>query len=227
MALGTGTVNISGGSLIINHGISIANAIRMSDGNLQWQAAGGTSLATIPTVTATIAALDTTARFLGGTTSAAGTLQTSFSANSSASNDAGRQSAVFSVSGVPIVNILTGQTDIFVLQLGMSIINTGSFLGWFDPSSDMWVNAVDGNFNSNASMAQLDYKGSFSQFRTTYGTNLSTYLGAWGTDVDSGTTWAVLNHNSSFSVIPEPSELFFLSFGLAGILGIRRRVGCQ
>ena len=49
------------------------------------------------------------------------------------------------------------------------------------------------------------------------------FLGAYGVDTDANTAWAVINHNSSFIVVPEPSRALVAAFGLAAIALRRRR----
>jgi len=84
-------------------------------------------------------------------------------------------------------------------------------LGWMN--SGTWVNALEGNSGGTPTM------------------NLGAYnpatdfvLGNWGVDTDANNVWAVLNHNSEFSVVlvPEPSTGILAIFGLA-LLPHRRR----
>jgi len=54
-------------------------------------------------------------------------------------------------------------------------------------------------------------------------------IGAWGTDTTGGVTksWAVIDHNSDFSVVPEPATCVLLGLGLSVALALtkRRRLG--
>lgn len=56
--------------------------------------------------------------------------------------------------------------------------------------------------------AAVVFLGSFAEFQLLAGdTNLSDYVGAWGVDPVDGDVWAVVNHNSEFAVVPEPSAV--------------------
>ena len=50
--------------------------------------------------------------------------------------------------------------------------------------------------------------------------NLGNFLGSYGVDTAHHTVWAVVNHNSQFSVVPEPSSLILAIGGmLVGAIG--------
>ena len=139
-------------------------------------------------------------------------MQSSFTAFSNAQNDDARQIDIFSLSGVPILDVLTGRTDRFVLQLGVAGVTLDSVLSWFDPSENLWVNAVDGNFGGTAFFAG----------NKAYNPATDFVLGFYGVDTQSDTVWAVLNHNSEFSIVPEPASLALIVAGLAIIASLRR-----
>lgn len=106
------------------------------------------------------------------------------------------------------------------------------YLGWFeDPSNAAggttpdreWVNAIEGN-SATGTLAVEMYQGSYDDFLVAYpsiSTNLNDYLGSWGVDTTNNKVWAVLDHNSEFGVVPEPSSLPLLCMGLYIVL--RRR----
>ncbi|MFI5381159.1 MAG: PEP-CTERM sorting domain-containing protein [Tepidisphaerales bacterium] len=50
-------------------------------------------------------------------------------------------------------------------------------------------------------------------------------LGAWGVDTSAHVAWAVVDHNSSFVVVPEPARLALLGVGAIGLVARRRRQG--
>jgi len=107
------------------------------------------------------------------------------------------------------------------------------FLGW--KSGGTWVNAIDGNIGNNwlvgsegsvGGSALVNQTGSFTSLGVA---PTSEYLGSWGRDTESNTVWAVVNHNSQFSVIavPEPGGMAILGGAVAAAVmaAWRRRIG--
>ncbi len=217
-AVGTGAVVVEGGVFLVGAGVTITNGVTLSGGAYQRQFGAGASLIGAINATSSFAGdvHATSATLLAGTTSAATTLQSSFANTSSALNDGDRKSDIYTLSGVPVVNVGTGETDIFVLQLSFTSTEPGTYLAWLNTSTNTWVNAIEGNFGNNPAFTDTPFSGTFAEFQSIYGTDLSAYLGAWGIAQSGGTTstWAVLNHNSDFAVIPEPQTwaLVGLSF---------------
>jgi hypothetical protein len=166
----------------------------------------------------------TNATILAGTSDGT-TTSISFGGTNSAPNDASRVADV--------TDVTTG-TGAFVLQLSYNDVQaallpggpTSLFLAWHATPSASWINAILGN-TGNTSYAALGFFGSYAQFLATNGLGaaaLSTFMGAYGVDVTNKTVWAVLNHNSSFSVVPEPSTYAMLVGGLFLVgLVIRRK----
>ena len=122
----------------------------------------------------------------------------------------------------------TGQTSPFVLQMtynpsllplgagseGLWASNQWLYLGWLNPNTDTWQNAVLGNYGStNDTFVGV---GAWSG---------DTTLGDWGVNTATDTVWAVVNHNSEFAVVPEPSTLILLAvaISLIGYAWQRRR----
>lgn len=217
-ALGTGSVRVNGGALSVSQGFRISNTVILSGGTYIQNVAASTNLAGLLTSTSSFVGNnpDTTMTLLAGTTSQATGLSASFSAGL----EDEVASDILTFHGLP--DLGSGRTDIFVLQLSMTSIEDGSYLGWLN--SGEWVNAIDGNFSNNALAAQQDYQGTFAQFQTTYGNTLANYVGAWGT---TGTSvWAVLNHNSDFAIlhpIPEPTTWLLIALSATTLLFLRRR----
>src|SRR5206468_1922551 len=94
-----------------------------------------------------------------------------------------------------------------------------------DPATPQWKNAIVLNSTTGGS-AQTNYQGTYQSFAIANGVtdgNLSNFLGSWGVDIGSNTAWAVVDHNSQFSVLstPEPGALGLLALG--GVAMMRRR----
>ena len=143
------------------------------------------------------------------------------------------------------------QTDPFVLQMSYDPSQLADeaaqaaagavFLGWLNPTdgaggvpsvqnavvggggTPLWQNAVTGNFDNNATPEEQNFAGSFAEFQAAHGMNPSDYIGAWGVDTGSHEVWAVVDHNSQFAVVPEPTSLVLACLGLIG-LGLMRRI---
>ena len=226
-AAGSAGIVLSGASsstLQINSGVTIANNITCSNTNAgssvnrQVANAAAYTVGTSGSLTSAFAGgqADTTASILAGTNAqgSPATLAMSFTDTSAASNDALRKSDVFTLSGTA--------TDLFVLQLNVTGLDSASYLGWLNGSTT-WANAVSGNTGNNASAAQQGYLGSFSAFQVANGATLSNYIGAYGVDISGGSTWAVLNHNSDYAAVPEPGTWALLALTGTFFMVMRRR----
>lgn len=225
-AAGTGTVSVEGGGVFfVSSPGGVSNAITLSGGTYLRSFGPGSNLSGALDATSRFAGgnPDTSASILQGALTASGTTGTSFSSTSSALNDGLRVSDVYSIDGVG--------NDLFVLELSIAGLEEDAFLAWLD-QSNTWINATLGNTGNNASEAQQGFAGSFALFQQGdglgfdgYGTDLSDYIGAWGTDTSGGSTevWAVLDHNSSFSIVPEPSTAGLVVLTFCAALMRRRR----
>jgi hypothetical protein len=180
------------------------------------------------------AALSTTAAILNYNNTAGGseTVSMQWRTRTAAEANANQPNAVLS----DIVNLtgmysgsetaLTG-TGQFVLQLSYlestltslglnenSIATSGELrLGWNDAGT--WKTAVLGNAGGTPV-----FVGSVAYNPSNPAHNV---LGAYGVDASNNVVWAVLNHNSEFAVIPEPSTLVLGGLALLGFAGLQLR----
>jgi len=114
------------------------------------------------------------------------------SPSAAASNDTRRLSDIFTIDN-------PGVARTFVLQLSTESLNTASYLGIFNPVTEMWIEAVDSNLlmGPPASLAGF-YEMSWDEFLAENGSfDATSMLGAHGYDADNNAVWAVLNYGAN------------------------------
>jgi len=108
------------------------------------------------------------------------------------------------------------------------IVNAGEMqLGYFDPSTGVWTKQI--NVITQGAQSVENFQGSCAAFAAATGANdlnLANFVGSWGLVIDSADPtnsriWAVLDHTSSYAVVPAPGALGLL--GVAGLMARRRR----
>jgi autotransporter-associated beta strand protein len=129
------------------------------------------------------------------------------------------------------IDLVTGTGTIapFVLQLNFDAglaggVKDSLLLGWLNPATSQWVNAVAGNTAGSSTF----FAGSWDAYLSANpGATATTALGAYGVDPVGNTVWAAVDHNSEFTVIavPEPGTLSLagLTLAAAGAAAARRR----
>ncbi len=218
-AVGTGTVKVNNGTFLVKNGFTVANAVVLSGGSYNRELGAGSNLTNAIDSTSNLdGGRSTAAKLLGGVTSSDATVQSSFSAFSEAGNDEIRQSDIYELSGIPVLDPETGMTDTFVLQLSLPSATPDSILAWLDPETNLWANAVEGNFG-----------GTLTFVLGAYNPEDDFHLGYYGVDPTTGAVWAVLNHNSSFTVtstavVPEPQTWLLGIVGISLLFIYRRRI---
>jgi hypothetical protein len=107
-------------------------------------------------------------------------------------------------------------------------------LGWLDENVssatfNQWVAAIDGN-TANPVFLQAPFAGSWDSYWAAFTSanptaTLADARGASGVDAVSNTAWAVIDHNSSFAVVPvpEPGVTVLAGLGLGGLGAAFRR----
>jgi hypothetical protein len=141
-----------------------------------------------------------------------------------------RTSSDFAASLISDVLNLSGmansgsQTDKFTLRMSYSpsalsndaettLAAAGQiYLVSYNVTTSLWENAVLSNFGTS----DVVFMG--------VGSSPDGVLGHYGISTTSNTVWAVLDHNSQFAVVPEPSAIALLCAGAASFLARRRRL---
>ena len=155
---------------------------------------------------------------------------------------------------VPLLSGEAGQAKKGTIYLGWLAPAGTSSNGNLNLAAPTWQKANTGDFNgsgqqtgtaANGTDALANFQGSFAAFLSAENTahpglfsddpslnpanlsnaDLAAILGSYGVDTTGHDVWAVINHNSQFAVVPEPSTLLLAALGLLGVAGyqVRRR----
>jgi autotransporter-associated beta strand protein len=201
-ALGSGSVTIASGAFLeMADGVTVANSLSLAGGAISRPSSVGSTVAEI------VAGSAGNAVSLAPVMSwAAGTPGTNYSDVLSLTNTSG------------VAQVLSMTFD----PTGLDQATIDSLeLGWFDTLNQSWVGAIDGNSSGTPAF----FSGSWADYLTANpAATPTTALGVYGRDTASNTAWAVIDHNSDFSVVavPEPSAVA-LAAGLAVLPVLLRR----
>lgn len=213
-AIGTGALILNGGTASVAASVTLNHPVLFTgEATLHAAFSSGSSFQGL-SAQSNLGARDVRATLLHGNASADRTVAISFTEEAIASNDELRISDAFSLTG-------TGG-DLFVLELQLSTSSgEGAFLAWLNDDGE-WVNATLGN-TATGSSAINGFNGSFADSGALAS---GEYLGSWGYDAANHAVWAILDHNSTFSVaaIPEPGSVWLLAATLGLFVGLRRSV---
>ncbi len=110
----------------------------------------------------------------------------------------------------------------------MDVIAAGELqLGYLDPQTGVWSKSI--HVITPGANQHQNFLGTWDSFAVTHGAtdaNLTSFVGSWGLVIDqndptNSRIWAVLDHTSSYAVVPAPGAIALL--GLAGLVSRRRR----
>ena len=162
--------------------------------------------------------LNTKADIVAGAASGAGDVSMAWRTR----NDVpGGYSLISEILGLDGIHVNGSGTDIYLLQMSYAsgiwglpetdaIAEQSLYLATLDDCE--WIRAVDGNSEGTAV-----WQGDMLVSSVAAG-DLATELGWYGVDTTTHVAWAVVDHNSYFAVVPEPSAIILLGIGVASLL---------
>lgn len=223
--LGTGGVTLgTHGTIHATDGARIGQVVKMitpdnphthSSGTYEVDVTAGDSLANLANFQSSFyrdPAPGTLASIAAGTAAQTGTIRTNWTQGASLGVPNSTSDA-YTLTGI------TGSPYVLTLNNG-ALLTAEQQIVWLD-TDNAWVLALNANTANNASAAQMGFAGSFDAFQSIYGTDLTTYIGAYGVYSDTAGTsysWAVLNNDGTYAVAPEPGTTGLLAIGAAALI---------
>ncbi|MDF3130734.1 hypothetical protein P0Y35_16105 [Kiritimatiellaeota bacterium B1221] len=119
---------------------------------------------------------------------------------------------VFDLTGLDgILQVLEMNYD----QNTLGFSENGVRIGWYNPDENEWMLSVMGNSDVSGMTESIYsdgkfFSGSYLSYLESIG-NIDPTLGAHGVDTENNVAWAVVDHNSSFAVIPEVNSLALMA----------------
>jgi len=215
-ALGNGSVRVSNGAVLwVDAGVSLdigGNTITLeNDGASTYRKdfAQNEDYAQFGAIVSSDSN-ETEARLLGGTASAAVSIEATFAEDPStpASNDEYRISDVFSLDGI------NGDTFVMQLSYTQDAYEAAALAGLYSSEMELTIGFLDGS--SWVSLGTGTFvDGAWNSSYTAVGTH--------GVDTANNVVWVVTNHNSEFAIVPEPTTAGLLALAALAGLGRRRR----
>lgn len=225
-SLGAAPVDIaSNGRFLAQGNVEVANEVVISSATAVYEKAfsDSESLSNIGSFSSNLGGPATTTAIVEGTAGAGGT-------NVTVQYGPRGPSEYFLISERITLSGLDETTFLMVMdvQIPNGVEAEFLYISWLDPMDDVWKPAVDGNHGEAGGLAGFYADTSYMNFLSLNGGwNAVEMLGAYGVDRENGQVWAVIDHNSEFGAVPEPSTWALIGLGAAALIFTRRKRTAQ